>query len=58
MKKKQPYQSSSKKIRFRIIHIFLKENAYANKLVSLGYLFLENHFIGIIGFHIVCSLHS
>jgi len=43
------------KIRFTVTHIFHEGNAYADKLANLGFFFIENLFIGIIGFHLVCS---
>ena len=41
------------KIRFRVTHIFREGNACVVKLANLG--FIENHFIGITNFHLVCS---
>ena len=40
------------KIRFMVTHIFREGNACADKLANLGFFFIDNPFIGIIGFHL------
>ena len=43
------------KIRFRVTHIFREKKMHVRINWLIYYLFIYNHFIGIISFHLICS---